>query len=104
MSDRYDQLTLRHARLKALCAMQREHLAATQAEIHEQLGGVDHRLDVAKRIVTNPLIVVGGIALVAFAGPKRLWHWVSRGLVLYGTVRRVIEMTRRGQGTGDGGQ
>jgi len=92
MSDRFDQLAAHHSNLRARCALQRQHLAQTARDIEGQLSGVDRGVTLARNIVRSPVAVMGGIAIIAFIGPKRLMRWVSRGALFYTTARRLLRL------------
>jgi hypothetical protein len=92
MSDRFDQLSVHHGNLRAHCALQRQHLAKTALEIESQLGGVDRGVSLVRNVVRSPALIMGGVALVALVGPKRLLRWASRGALFYTTARRLLRL------------
>lgn len=77
--------------------MQRNELGATVSQIEHQLGGVDRGIAAARRWVRNPAVIVGGVALVALVGPKRLMRLATRGAMVYSTARRFIRLRRAGR-------
>lgn len=97
MSERFNQLAAKHSNLRLRAAMQRRALGSSMDEIEHHLSGVDRGLGVAQRWVKNPLVLIGGVAVVALIGPKRMMGWVSRGALIYTTARRFIRL-RQGQG------
>jgi hypothetical protein len=46
-------------------------------------------------MVRNPAVLIGGVAVVALIGPKRLLSWVSRGALIYTTARRFMRLRRQ---------
>lgn len=97
MSERFNQLAAKHSNLRLRAAMQRRALGSSMDEIEHHLSGVDRGLGAAQRWVKNPLVLIGGVAVVALIGPKRMMGWVSRGALIYTTARRFIRL-RQGQG------
>lgn len=93
-SERFNQLAAKHANLRLRAAVQRRELGDHVHEIEHQLGGVDRGIARATRVLKNPAVIVGGVALVAMLGPKRLMRWFTKGAVLYSTAKRVIRLRR----------
>jgi YqjK-like protein len=94
MSERFNQLSVKHRALIEHCAVQRAHLGEAAQDIEVRLGRVDRAVAVVRRVIRNPLFIVGGIAVIALVGPKRLLGLASRAAVAYPTVRRVAGMVR----------
>ena len=93
-SERFNQLAAKHSNLRLRSAVQRRELGATMNAIEHQLGGLDRGLGAAQRWIKNPAVIIGGVALVALVGPKRLVRWASRGALIYSTARRFIRLRR----------
>jgi hypothetical protein len=94
-SERFNQLSAKHSNLRLRAAVQRRALGSTMNEIEHHLSGLDRGLGAAQRWVKNPAVIIGGVALVALVGPKRLMGWVSRGALIYTTARRFIRLRPR---------
>jgi YqjK-like protein len=94
MSERFDQLNAHHGNLKARLAVQRQHLSQQAQEIESRLSSLDRGIGAIRTAARNPALIVGGIALVAWAGPKRLLGWATRGALFYSTAKRVLRMVR----------
>ena len=94
-SERFNQLAAKHSNLRLRAAVQRRELGATMNEIEHQLSGVDRGLERATRVLRNPVVIVGGVALVAMVGPKRLMRWVTKGALLYSTAKRFIRLRQQ---------
>ena len=94
MSERFDQLNANHANLRASCALQRLHLAQTTQEIESQLSGIDRGVSVVRKVARSPALIMGGVAIVALLGPRRVLGWVTRGALFYSTAKRVLRMVR----------
>lgn len=90
MSDRRFELESRRRELLSRSELQRRSLARTTREIEARLHGIDHVISVARRVVSQPALIAGGLAAVVMIGPKRLLSWVGRGILLFSTGRRVL--------------
>jgi hypothetical protein len=60
--------------------------------IENQLSGLDRGIARTTRILKNPAVIVGGVALVAMVGPKRLLRWATKGALLYSTAKRFLRL------------
>ena len=96
-SERFNQLAARHASLRLRSAVQRRELGATMSEIEHQLGGVDRGIATATRVLKNPMVIVGGVAIFAMIGPKRLMRWLTKGALAYSTAKRFVRLRRMAQ-------
>lgn len=94
-SQRFHQLSAKHSNLRLRSAVQRRQLGSTMNEIEHHLSGLDRGLGAAQRLIKNPAVLIGGVAVVALIGPKRLMRWVSRGALIYTTARRFIRLRRQ---------
>jgi hypothetical protein len=94
MSERFNQLTAHHSNLKVRAALQRQQLSAHMHDIERRLGGVDRGIATARRALRSPVLIVGGLALFALLGPKRVFRWVGRSAMLATTARRLIRLRR----------
>jgi len=93
-SERFNQLTAKHSNLRLRAAVQRRELGSQMNEIEHHLSGLDRGLGAAQRWVKNPAVIMGGVAVVALVGPKRLMRWVTRGAMVYSTAKRLIRLRR----------
>ena len=91
-SERYIQLAAKHSNLRLRAAVQRSELGATMNDIEHQLSGLDRGIATATRVIKNPVVVIGGVALVAIIGPKRLMRWVTKGALVYSTAKRLMRL------------
>lgn len=94
-SQRFHQLSAKHSNLRLRSAVQRRQLGSTMNEIEHHLSGLDRGLGAAQRLIKNPAVLIGGVAVVALIGPKRLMRWVSRGALIYTTARRFVRLRRQ---------
>jgi hypothetical protein len=94
-SERFNQLAAKHSNLRLRAAVQRRELGATMNEIEDQLSGVDRGISRVSRVLKNPAVIVGGVAIVAMVGPKRLMRWITKGAVLYSTAKRLIRLRQQ---------
>lgn len=93
-SERFNQLAAKHSSLRLRSAVQRQQLGETMNEIEHQLSGVDRGIARTTRVLKNPAVIVGGIAIVAMVGPKRLVRLLTRGAVIYSTAKRLMRLRR----------
>lgn len=93
-SERFNQLAARHSNLRLRAAVQRRELGTTMNEIEHRLSGLDRGIERTTRVLKNPAVLVGGVALVAMVGPKRLMRWATKGAVLYSTAKRLLRLRR----------
>jgi YqjK-like protein len=94
VSERFNQLAAKHSNLRLRAAVQRRALGSTMNEIEHQLSGFDRGIERATRVLKNPAVIIGGVALVAMVGPKRLMRWATKGAVLYSTAKRLLRLRR----------
>jgi hypothetical protein len=97
VSERFNQLSAKHSNLRLRSAVQRRQLGSTLNEIEHHLSGLDRGIGAAQRLAKNPAVLIGGVAVVALIGPKRLMRWVSRGALIYTTARRFLRLRRQDQ-------
>lgn len=93
-SERFNQLAAKHSNLRLRAAVQRRELGSTMNNIEHQLSGVDRGIAATTRVLKNPAIIIGGVALVAMVGPKRLMRWITKGALVYSTAKRVMRLRR----------
>lgn len=92
MSTRSEQLAAKRAALRTQSAVQREHLVDSVRDIETRLAGIDRGIEVARRVVKHPLVLAGGIALIALIGPRKILNVASRAALFLSTGRRVVRM------------
>jgi hypothetical protein len=92
MSTRQRELAARREVLRAHSSIQREHLSRTVEDIESRLAGIDRGIEIARGVVKRPLVLAGGIALIALIGPRRLLRIAGRSAVLFATGRRVMRI------------
>lgn len=95
MSERQLQLAERRQALRAQSEIQREHLGRTMQDIETRLGGIDRGIGIARHLIKTPIVLAGGIALVAFIGPRRLLRLAGRSAVLFTSGRRIMRLFGR---------
>ena len=59
MSERFNQLSSHHAKLRLRAAVQRRQLFQTMDDIEQQLGGVDRSIQAARNFVRSPVVILG---------------------------------------------
>lgn len=95
MSDRLRELAERRLRLRAHCDVQRGYLRDTVHHIESRLERLDRGIAAVRRFMHKPLLLVAGLGVVAFIGPRRLVHWAGRGAVLFASTQRLLRLVRR---------
>ncbi len=89
MSDRARELAQRRATLRARAATQRAQLGDIRGELQHQLRFIDRGIDVARRLTSAPMLLLVGLAALAFIGPSGMVRWVSRAALVAASVRRL---------------
>jgi hypothetical protein len=95
MSERFNQLMTQHSNLRLRSALQRRQLGETMNEIEHHLSGVDRGISVARRLAKSPAVIVGGVAIFALVGPRRLMRWATRGALVYSTAKRLLRLRQQ---------
>ena len=94
MSERTLTLSQRRTALRAHCALQREELAHIVDNDESRLGSVDRGINLVRRYATRPLLLGGGMALLALVGPRRLLRWAGRSAVFVTAGQRLFRLLR----------
>lgn len=94
-SERFNQLSAKHANLRLRAAVQRGQLSETMNDIEHRLSGVDRGISATTRLLKNPVVLIGGVAIVALLGPRRLMGWASRGVLVYSTAKRFLRLRQK---------
>jgi hypothetical protein len=94
VSERFTQLTAHHSNLRLRSAVQRRQLGQTMNEIEQQLSGLDRGIEVTRKLIKSPAVIVGGVAIFALVGPRRLMRWATRGALVYSTVKKIARLRR----------
>ncbi|AMN48331.1 hypothetical protein ACG33_14750 [Steroidobacter denitrificans] len=95
MSERFDQLMAQHQELLARSDAQRRQMSAMSRQLERQLAGVDRAIDKIRALARSPLLIAGGLAVIALIGPRRLWRLGGRGAMFYTTASRFLRLGRR---------
>jgi hypothetical protein len=98
VSDRVKELAEREARLQARCAAQRASVAREVASIEERFERVDRIAGVARAVLLNPVVIVGGIVALLTIGRSRGVRLVGRMYLLSTAVGRLLQTIRLFQG------
>jgi hypothetical protein len=96
VSDHLSELALRRARLQRKAEMQREQLGAHVRAIEERFSGGIGGFFNARSLFGKPALIMGGAALLFFAGPRRVLALGGRALLLFSTARRLLRLVRSG--------
>ena len=83
MSERQRELAARREALRAESALQREFLGRAVNDVESRLVGLDRGIDIARRVASKPVVLAGGIALIALIGPKRLLNIAGKSAMLF---------------------
>lgn len=92
MTERQRELAIRREALRAESALQREFLGRAVQDVETRLVGLDRGIDIARRIASKPVVLAGGIALIALFGPRRLLNVAGKSAMLFATGRRVMRI------------
>lgn len=89
MNTRTAQFAQRRMTLQAQCALQRESLVQSSAQLREQLAFVDRGLSVVRgaRILPILMAAVSAVGLVSRAGG--IFRLLSRAILIITTVQRL---------------
>lgn len=98
MSTRTRELDERRAQLQLRCAMQRQHFASEVSGIERSLQTVDRVAGITRRVLGEPLVIVGLVAGAVIVGPSRLLRTISRGLLLAAALQRLWRLWRTVKG------
>lgn len=89
MNPKQLQLALDKQRLQMQSTTQRAALAVAGAGVAPLFAAADTVRDGFRWLVRNPVWVVGGVAVLVVAQPRRMARWVRRGIVAWQAWRRV---------------
>jgi hypothetical protein len=92
VSERRQRLALRRKALLAHCAVQRGELSSQVQQIEARIASVDRAINIVRRYAAQPLLLVGGLALLIMVGPRRIFRWTGRSAVLITAGRRVARL------------
>ena len=94
MSARTRELDERRKQLQLRCALQRQNFADEVRGIERSLQTVDSVAGVARRLLGEPVVIVGLVAGAVVIGPSRLLRTISRGLLLAAALQRLWRLWR----------
>ena len=89
MSARTRELDERCKQLQLRCAMQRQHLANETHRIESSLQTVDRVAGIARRVLSEPIVIVALAAGAVVVGPSRVLRTISRSLLLAAALQRL---------------
>ena len=93
MKQRALELARRREALLARSAAQRAVLVDAADQITGRLDRIDQRINMVRRFLQRPWLVIGTIAAAGFLlGPRKLVRIASRGVVWAGTAQRISRM------------
>ena len=90
MTSRVSQLAARRRLLVAESAVQRESMRLEAGYIGDTLQRVDRSVAAVRRLARNPLVLVGGAAVLFLMRRHPVASWALRAAALVGTARRVV--------------
>jgi YqjK-like protein len=90
VSEQHSALQRRREALQARSAAQREAVARDLDVINAGVARVDQYVAIARRM--RPLLIVGGLALLVLAGPRRLYS-ISRSTLVGTLLARQLMRT-----------
>lgn len=89
MNPKLLQLALDKQRLQMQSTAQRAALAVAGVGVAPLFAAADTVRDGVRWLVRNPIWVVGAVAVLFVARPRRMARWVRRGIVAWQAWRRV---------------
>jgi hypothetical protein len=89
MSDRETELADRRKRLQNRGAAQRAELREIRSDLQHDLRFIDRGIDVARRLTSTPMLLIVGLAALAFVGPRGAVRWISRAALIATSLRRL---------------
>jgi len=98
VSERVKELAEREARLQQRCAAQRATVARELTSIEARFERVDRFASVARSVLLNPVVIVGGIVALLTIGRSRGVRLVGRVYLLSTAVGRLLQTVRLFQG------
>lgn len=82
-------LMIRRQRLLDQVAAQRATLAQSIEPWRVPLAVADQGLSALRYVKRHPVLLTGGIALLAVFRPRHGWLWLQRGLLAWQAVRKL---------------
>ena len=89
MSNRETELENRRKRLQNRGAAQRAELREIRSDLQHDLRFIDRGIDVARRLTSTPILLIVGLAALAFVGPRGAVRWISRAALVATSIRRL---------------
>ena len=89
MSNRVGELARRRKRLQDRGAAQRAELREIRGELQHDLRFIDRGIEVARRLTSTPIVLIVGLAALAFIGPRGAVRWISRAALVATSIRRL---------------
>jgi hypothetical protein len=82
-------LAARREALLARSGALRERLNACGRDLDESVAGIERGVRFARSVMSRPVLLVAGAALLVALRPKSLFGWVSRGLFVGSLVKKA---------------
>lgn len=95
MSERLRELARRQEELQLRSAVQRRSIAAEVRSIEARFDSVDRVASVARNILTNPLVITGGIVALLTIGRVGGFRLVGRAMILMTAARRLVKTLKK---------
>jgi hypothetical protein len=89
VSDRASELSQRRRQLQDRSAAQRTELREIRGELQHDLRFIDRGIEVARRLTSTPIVLIVGLAALAFVGPRGAVRWISRAALVATSIRRL---------------
>lgn len=89
MKNNIPPLAERRERLLAQAAQQRATLAHDVEPWRIPLALADQGLNALRYIKRHPVLLIGGVAVLAMLRPDRGWRWLRRGWLTWQVVNRL---------------
>jgi hypothetical protein len=88
-----NELMLKRERLLALCAAQRDDLAALTQPLAGPLQLADRAIAGVRYLRDHPLVLGAAVAVLAVVRPRGTWKWAKRGFAAWRVYRALGRLT-----------
>jgi YqjK-like protein len=87
--NRAEQLAARRVELLLKGTQQRDHLIEQHEAIAARLKGVDRGIEILRRVIEHPFVVIGAIATIVTVGPFKVLRWIGTGALWFRIARNA---------------
>ena len=88
------QIRQRRLALQAESGAQRALIAQSAVAIAARGAVLDRAVALVQADATRPLVIGSALVLALLVGPRRVFRWAMRGVLVYGLARRLAAAIR----------